>query len=89
MKSLANTVEDAVRAAFEGGDAWKYYTENGLITLTAAEDAAVIAPYRAENWNVLTQEQYDAIYAKTIEVHATIATEADGENGAQLKEDIL
>jgi basic membrane protein A len=85
MKSLANTVEDAVRAAFEGGDAWKYYTENGLITLTAAEDAAVIAPYRAENWNVLTQEQYDAIYAKTIEVHATIATEADGENGAPIE----
>ncbi len=85
MKSLANTVEDAVRAAFEGGDAWKYYTENGLITLGAAEDAAVIAPYRAENWNVLTQEQYDAIYDKAIEVHATIATEADGENGAPIE----
>ena len=86
MKSLENTVEDAVTAAFAGGDAWKAYTEKGLITLGAAEDAAVIAPYRAENWRVLTQEQYDAITTKTIEVHATLATEADGVNGAPIME---
>ncbi|HQA85053.1 MAG TPA: BMP family ABC transporter substrate-binding protein, partial [Erysipelotrichaceae bacterium] len=86
MKSLENTVEDAVTAAFAGGDAWKAYTEKGLITLGAAEDAAVIAPYRAENWRVLTQEQYDAITTKTIEVHDTLATEADGVNGAPIME---
>ena len=48
------------------------------------EGAAIIAPYRAENWNVLTQADYDAISAKAVALHDALPTEVSGVNGAPL-----
>ena len=84
MKELEVTIYNAVKAAYAGGADWKFYTDAGLQRLGAKEGAAIIAPYRAENWNVLTQEDYDAISAKAIELHDTLPTEVSGVNGAPL-----
>ena len=84
MKELEVTIYNAVKAAYAGGSDWKFYTDAGLQRLGAKEGAAIIAPYRAENWNVLTQADYDAISAKAIEVHDVLPTEVSGVNGAPL-----
>ena len=75
MKSLENTIYNAVSAAYAGGADWAKYTEAGLIRLGAKEEAAIIAPYRAENWRTFTQEQYDAVNAKVIELHDSLSTD--------------
>ena len=84
MKELEVTIYNAVKAAYAGGAEWKAYTDAGLLRLGAKEGAAIIAPYRAENWNVLTQADYDAISAKAVELHDALPTEASGVNGAPL-----
>ena len=84
MKELEITIYNAVKAAYAGGADWEFYNKAGLLRLGAKEGAAVIAPYRAENWNVLTQDDYDAISASAIQVHDALPTEADGVNGAPL-----
>ncbi len=75
MKSLENTIYDAVKAAYAGGADWARYTDAGLLRLGAKESAAIIAPYRAENWRVFTQEQYDAVNAKVVELHDSLSTD--------------
>lgn len=75
MKSLENTIYDAVAAAYAGGSDWARYTDAGLIRLGAKEKAAIIAPYRAENWRTFTQEQYDAVNAKVVELHDSLSTD--------------
>ena len=75
MKSLENTIYDAVKAAYAGGAEWARYTDAGLLRLGAKESAAIIAPYRAENWRTFTQEQYDAVNAKVIELHDSLSTD--------------
>ena len=75
MKSLENTIYDAVAAAYAGGADWARYTDAGLLRLGAKESAAIIAPYRAENWRTFTQEQYDAVNTKVIELHDSLSTD--------------
>ena len=84
MKELEVTIYNAVKAAYAGGAEWKAYTDAGLLRLGAKEGAAIIAPYRAENWNVLTQADYDAISAKAVALHDALPTEVSGVNGAPL-----
>ncbi|MBO4919363.1 MAG: BMP family ABC transporter substrate-binding protein [Erysipelotrichaceae bacterium] len=84
MKELEVTIYNAVKAAYAGGAEWKAYTDAGLLRLGAKEGAAIIAPYRAENWKVLTQADYDAISAKAVELHDALPTEASGDNGRPL-----
>ena len=84
MKELEFTIYNAVKAAYAGGDAWKAYTDAGLQRLGAKEGAAIIAPYRAENWNNLTEADYNEIVTKAIAVHDTLPTEVSGVNGAPI-----
>ena len=84
MKELETTIYNAVKAAYAGGDEWKAYTDAGLQRLGAKEGASVIAPYRAENWNTFTEDDYKAVVDKAIAVHDTLPTEASGVNGAPL-----
>lgn len=84
MKELESTIYNAVKAAYAGGSDWSFYTEAGLQRLGAKEGAAIIAPYRAENWNTLTEEQYNAISELAITAHDSLPTETSGVNGAPL-----
>ncbi len=85
MKELEVTIYNAVKAAYAGGADWKFYNDAGLLRIGAKEGAAILAPYRAENWKVLTQEDYDAISAKAIELHDVLPTESsNGGNVAPL-----
>ena len=83
MKELETTIYNAVKAAYAGGADWAYYNKDYLI-MGAKEGAAVIAPYRAENWNTLTEDDYNAITASATQLHDALPTEADGTNGAPL-----
>ncbi len=85
MKELETTIYNAVKAAYAGGADWDYYNKAGLLRMGAKEGAAIIAPYRAENWNVLTEDDYKAITESAILVHDSLPTEADGVNGAPLQ----
>ncbi|MBR4469786.1 MAG: BMP family ABC transporter substrate-binding protein [Erysipelotrichaceae bacterium] len=76
MKELEITIYRAVKAAYAGGADWAAYTDAGLIRMGAAEDASILAPYRAENWNVFTEEEYNAVKQQVIAVHNTLPTEA-------------
>ena len=76
MKELEITIYRAVKAAYAGGADWAAYTDAGLIRMGAAEDASILAPYRAENWNVFTEEEYNAVKQQVIAVHDTLPTEA-------------
>jgi basic membrane protein A len=82
MKDLEITIYRAVKAAYAGGAEWSAYTDAGLIRLGAKEDGAILAPYRAENWQVFTEEEYNAVKQQVIAVHDTLPTEVDGVNGA-------
>ena len=84
MKDVKSVVYNALKAAFEDGKAWGVYTANGLRRLGAKDDAAMLAPYRAENWISLSKEDYDAIKTKAVSVSGTLPTEEDGENGEPL-----
>ena len=84
MKELETTIYNAVKAAYAGGAEWKAYTDAGLQRLGAKEGASVIAPYRAENWNTFTEDDYKATVEKAISVHDTLPTETSGTNGAPL-----
>ena len=84
MKELEGTIYNAVKAAYAGGADWAFYTDAGLQRLGAKEGAAILAPYRAENWNTLTEDDYNAITAAAIAVHDSLPTEASGTNGAPL-----
>ena len=89
MKDMEGSIYNAVKAAYAGGSEWAAYTDNctteGIITLGTAEGGAVIADYRAENWNNLTQEDYDGAYAILATLHSTLPTNADGVNGAPIE----
>ena len=76
MKELEITIYRAVKAAYAGGADWAAYTDAGLLRMGAAEDASILAPYRAENWNVFTEEEYNAVKQQVIAVHDTLPTEA-------------
>ena len=84
MKELEGTIYNAVKAAYAGGAEWAAYTDAGLQRLGAKEGAAILAPYRAENWNTLTEDDYNAITAAAVAVHDSLPTEASGTNGAPL-----
>ncbi|MBQ6655459.1 MAG: BMP family ABC transporter substrate-binding protein [Erysipelotrichaceae bacterium] len=62
MKSLENTVYNAVKAAYAGGDEWAAYTK-ALQTLGAKEEATTIAQ-TWDRFNSFGQADFDAIYAK-------------------------
>ena len=84
MKELETTIYNAVKAAYAGGADWEYYNKDYLI-MCAKEGAAVIAPYRAENWQVLTEDDYNAITLSATQLHDALPTDADGTNGAPLE----
>ena len=84
MKSLENTIYNAVEAAYKGGADWAKYTDAGLIRLGAKEEAAIIAPYRAENWKNFTEADYKALNEKVVSIHDSLPTEVDGVNGAPI-----
>jgi basic membrane protein A len=84
MKELETTIYNAVKAAYAGGADWEYYNKDYLI-MGAKEGAAVIAPYRAENWQVLTEDDYNAITLSATQLHDALPTDADGTNGAPLE----
>ena len=84
MKDLEITIYRAVKAAYAGGAEWSAYSDAGLIRLGAAEDGAILAPYRAENWNTFTEEEYNAVKQQVIAVHDSLPTEVDGVNGAPI-----
>lgn len=86
MKDMETTIAAACEAAWAGGDAWAAYadacTENGIVRKGAADNGVCLAPYRAENWKNLTQAQYDAVHDLAVEMHSSLTTDTDGENGA-------
>jgi len=84
MKDLEITIYRAVKAAYAGGAEWSAYSDAGLIRLGAKEDGAILAPYRAENWNTFTEEDYNAVKQQVIAVHDSLPTEVDGVNGAPI-----
>ena len=76
MKDLETAVSRAVKAAYAGGAEWAAYTGPGMIRMGAAEGASVLAPYREENWNSLSKEEYKAVRQQAAAVHDAIPTEA-------------
>lgn len=86
MKDMEGSIYAAVKAGFTSDADWAKYTDacsaDSIVKLGYAEGGACIADYRAENWNTLTQEQYDAAHTKLAAVKDSLLTDADGVNGA-------
>jgi len=84
MKSLENTVYNAVKAAFAGGDAWAGYTK-ALQTLGAKEQATTIAP-TWDRFKSFGQADFDAIYSKLAGgLHDQLPTNSTYETPAQME----
>ena len=89
MKDMEGTIYTAVKAAWEDGDAWKTYTDNctkdGIIVADSATGGATVAPYRAENWKNVTEEDFNNARLLLSEIRSTLSTDADGVNGAPIE----